>query len=62
VGLGPSPVVRLEGALAHDDSATTRGQRMRAAVTSTPAQSFQGYTAEGQPDRAQWVRVQNRPE
>jgi len=32
VGLGPSPVVRLEGALAHDDSAVTRGQRLRAAT------------------------------
>jgi hypothetical protein len=45
VGLGPSPVVRLEGALAHDDSATARGQRMRAAATSAPTQSLPGYTA-----------------
>jgi hypothetical protein len=34
VGLGPSPVVRLEGALAHDDSAVTRGQRKRAAANA----------------------------
>jgi hypothetical protein len=60
VGLGPSPVVRLEGALAHDDSATARGQRMRAAATSAPTQSFPGYTAVGERNREQLGREENR--